>query len=101
MRLPIFHTDNKELHLMQTSWASAINPVLNAPISNGILLKNVKLTTGANSVSHQLGRKLQGWSIVRIRSASSIYDTQDSSTTPQLTLSLVSSAPAVVDIYVF
>lgn len=87
--------------LAQTQWATALNPVVNNPISAGVLLKNITLTVGANSVNHRLGRKLQGWIIVRQRAAGSVYDTQDSNKFPELTLSLQSSAAMVVDIYVF
>ena len=86
---------------MQTSWASLINPAINAPLANGLVLKSIQLVSGVNVINHLLGHKLQGWSIVRKRAAADIYDTQDSSANPALTLTLVSSAPAVVDIYVF
>jgi len=101
MALPIFKSDDKDVMLLQTNWASVINPVVNNPLTNGILLKEVSLATGANVINHRLGRKLQGWILVRIRAASSIYDTQDTNQTPQLTLNLQSSASSVVDLYVF
>jgi hypothetical protein len=86
---------------MQTVWASAINPVLANPVANGIILKSVSLTTGANTVNHLLGRKLQGWILTRVRSSATIYDTQDSNTRPELTLQLTASGNVTVDIYVF
>lgn len=99
--LTIFSTGDKGIDLMQTSWAADINPLLKNAVLQGILLKNVSLTTGANSVNHKLGRKLQGWMLTRVRAAATIYDTQDANSMPELTLTLNSSANVVVDIYVF
>lgn len=87
--------------MMLTQWAQELNPLLKNPITSGIILKSVSLVSGNNVVNHLLGRKLQGWYIVRIRSASTIYDTQDSNQTPQLTLNLVASAPVIIDLAVF
>jgi hypothetical protein len=101
MALPIFQTGSKDLSQMQTTWAQKLNPVIDSPISQGLLLKSVSLSSGANTINHTLGRKLQGWIVVRIRSGASIYDTQDSNSMPELTLTLVSSANAVVDLFVF
>jgi len=87
---------------MQTVWAQQIVPIIEAPINQGIVLTNVSLVAGANVVNHLLGRKLQGWNVVRMRSTfSEIYDTQDSNSQPGLTLLLNSSVPVVVDLYVF
>lgn len=99
--LTIFSTGDKGIDLMQTSWASDLNPLLKNAVLQGILLKNVSLTAGANSVNHKLGRKLQGWMLTRVRAAATIYDTQDANSMPELTLTLNSSANVVVDIYVF
>ena len=99
--LPIFNTDLKPLSLLQTAWATLINPILRNPRSSAIILDSVPLVIGANSIDHLLGRKLVGWSIVRQRALASIYDTQDSNPRPALTLTLVSSAAVTVDIEVF
>ncbi len=87
--------------LAQTRWASILNPVIDNPLSSGIVLQSVSLNSGSNSVNHKLGRKLQGWFIVRQRAAASVYDTQDSNPTPDLTLNLVASAAVTVDLMVF
>ena len=99
--LPYFQTSNKDLSLLQTGWSSQLNPLLAQPIANGQVLKDVSLTIGSNTINHKLGRKLQGWWIVRQRASGSVYDTQDVNTSPQLTLLLTSTANMVVDILVF
>ncbi len=86
---------------MQNKWASAIDPVLSNPTVNNLVLKNIALVSGANTISHKLGRKLQGWNTSRIRASATIYDTQDSNQTPHLTLTLVASTAVVVDLVVF
>lgn len=101
LKLPIFHSDDQDLQLVQTKWASVLNPLLASPMSTGVLLKSIRLVTGANAINHMLSRNLQGWLIVRQRAAASIYDTQDTNSTPGLTLNLVASAPVSVDLYVF
>lgn len=96
--LPQFQNDDKDFQLMQSSWATALSPLLKNPANNGSILPNVTLVTGDNVINTLLGRKLVGWSIVRKRSAADIYDKQDTNLTPQLTLVLNSSAPCVVDL---
>lgn len=101
MSLAQFQSDDRVFQLMQNSWATAINPIINNPANKSQILQNVELINGSNVINHKLGRKLQGWKIVRQRSAASIYDNQDTNSMPQLTLILVSDAQVSVDIEVF
>jgi hypothetical protein len=101
MRLPIFKDDSKNLMLLQNVWSSLINPFLNAPALQTVLLKDVSLTAGSNNVNHRLGRKLQGWYFVRKRAAANVHDNQDNNQNPELTLTLVSDASVTVDLVVF
>lgn len=71
------------------------------PLEGMVVLKSVPLSTGSNTVNHTLGRTLQGWFPVRLRASATLYDTQDSNTTPDRTLMLVASAPVTVDLAVF
>lgn len=101
MSLPIFTSSNTILSLIQTQWASMLNPLLINPSLQTQIIKNVSLAIGSNTINHLLGRKLQGWRIVRKRSSADIYDDQDSNPRPALTLILVSDAIVAVDIEVF
>ena len=94
-------TQNKDLSLMQTGWAQQLNPVIQNPVTQGLLLKNVFLVAGINNINHLLGRKLQGWIVTRISASFVLYDSQDSNPMPELTLQLFSTAAAKVDLYVF
>lgn len=87
--------------MLQTNWSQKIDPVLRLPTVNGLLLKNVRLAVGVNTIDHKLGRNLQGWQVVRQRAAASIFDQQDSNQRQALTLVLNSSAIVTVDLFVF
>lgn len=84
-----------------TKWAAQLNPLLDNPTIDNLVLKNISLASGVNVVNHKLGRPLQGWSVSRIRASATIFDTQDTNQTPQLTLNLTASAAVVVDLVVF
>jgi hypothetical protein len=100
--LPQFQSNDRVFQMLQNVWATLLNPLLKNPALNSTTLKEVNLVTGSNAINHKLGRKLQGWSLVRQRGvAASIYDEQDSNQMPDLTLVLVSSADVTVDILVF
>lgn len=71
------------------------------PINSGTLLSSVSLSSGDNTISHKLSQKLQGWFIVRLRGAATIYDKQDSNQSQDKTLVLNSSAAVTVDLWVF
>lgn len=96
-----YQTDDRDFQLMQSNWSKQLNPLLNNPSNNAIILKEVQLTTGSNTINHRLGKKLTGWRIVRQRSAAQIYDDQDNNQMPALTLTLVSDANVSVDIECF
>lgn len=102
LSLPIYITNSKELAMLQTNWAQQLDPVIAQPLNSGLILENVPLKTGPNVINHKLGRKLQGWSIVRmIGSFVQVYDTQDSNQMPSLTLNLNSSGTGTVNLLVF
>ncbi len=101
MSLPILQTDNQELHMMQTRWASALDPMLACLLMQGRLVRNVDLINGVTEVNHKLGRKLIGWVLTRKPGSADIYDNQDTNSRPALTLSLTSDTDITVDIWVF
>ncbi len=101
LNLPILQSDSEQLTMVQTRWASILQPLLTNPMLEGAVLKQVQLTSGSNVINHKLGRKLQGWIITRQRGPANVYDTQDANAMPQLTLQLESSASVSVDLYVF
>lgn len=101
MSLPNFQNGPNSFDLMQDKWSSILDPIIDNPANKSTLLPSIKLVTGNNTVNHLLSRKLQGWSIVRIDAASTIYDSQTSNSTQDKTLILVASAPCTVTLLVF
>jgi hypothetical protein len=94
-------SDDRVVNLIQDQTNSTINDILESQIIDSVLLENVSLTTGDNTVSHKLGRKLIGWIIVRQRSAGTVYDKQDTNQLNDKTLLLTASANMTVDLHVF
>lgn len=84
--------------LMQTKWASQLNPVLANPATNASILKNVPLIAGINVINHLLGETLQGWIVTDINATCTIFRSAPKN---DLTLTLTVSAPAIADILVF
>jgi hypothetical protein len=64
--LPYIQTDDDGMNQVQSTWATILNPLLSQPMAQTVLLKNVKLVAGTNSVNHTLARRLQGWQVVRV-----------------------------------
>lgn len=96
-----FQDDDRTFQLMQNSWAAILNPIINNPANQSVILKNVVLVTGDNTINHLLGRKLQGWKVIRQRASATLYDKQDANQMPALTLVLNASANVTVDLEVF
>jgi hypothetical protein len=86
------------LDMMQTKWATELNPVISNTLVNGLLLSNITITTGANVINHLLGRKQIGWFITDINASAQIYRSQDLN---NLTLTLTSDADCVASLWVF
>jgi hypothetical protein len=79
-------------------WASTLNPIIANPLNGTTILKSIELTNGVTVVNHLLGRLMQGWFIVDINAAATIYRSQPMN---NLTLTLTSSAAVTVNIGVF
>lgn len=94
-------TQDRVINQLQQNVEQVLNPLLGQPLNSGNILTSISLNSGSNTIDHKLGRKLQGWFTVRVRSSATIFDTQDSNPTPQLNLLLTASANVVVDLFVF
>lgn len=101
MSLPIHKDDSKGLMAMQTTWASMLDPVLKAPITQGRQIDGVVLASGTTMINHRLGEKLRGWVVVGSNGIANIYDQQASNPTPNLTLILISDAIVTVSLWVY
>lgn len=93
-----FQTQDKDFQLLQSSWSSSLNPLLANPITGGVMLTGILLTSGVNTINHLLGRKMQGWVITDQNGAAAVYRSKPFNA---LTLTLTSDANVTVDIYGF
>jgi hypothetical protein len=84
-----------------TKWASTLNPLLANPLVNGIILSDVVVKTGANTISHLLQRPLQGYFVILNSASVTYYDSQKTNQRPDLSLILNASGPATISLYVF
>lgn len=100
-QLPRIQSKDETFNRWQVQAQKVLQAALSNPVNSSILLTNIALVTGSNSVSHKLNKPLTGWVIVRKRAVSDIFDTQDSNPTPSLTLLLTASANVTVDILVY
>lgn len=94
-------SNDLKLEQIQAANRTASQSSRSNPINGGTILTSISLSSGDNTIPHKLSQKLQGWFIVRIRGAATIYDKQDSNQSQDKTLVLNSSAAVTVDIFVF
>jgi len=87
------------LELMQTKWASTLNPLLSMPILNGNLISNITLAaTTPLAINHLLGRSPIGWFLTDNTAAASVWR---SVAFNQYTLTLEASAATTISFWVF
>jgi hypothetical protein len=98
MKLPFLQTQVKDLSLMQSRWISILNPVLENPTTNLTILKNVVLASGNNTVPHLLQQLQQGWVVLDINAAATVYRYAPFTDT---VLYLHASAPVMMTLGVF
>lgn len=86
------------IDLMQTKWAAQLNPVISNPLNSISILKNISLVNGATSINHKLGQMQQGWMILDVDAAATIYRSQAFN---DKTLTLTSNAACTVTLGVY
>lgn len=89
-----------QLPQMQTQWSAILNPVIANPISNGLQLSSVVLQSGTNVINHTLQRQMRGWFLTDIDAVATVYRPATAYFN-KLTLTLVTSAPATVALWVY
>lgn len=94
MQLPLKLTAD----LMQTRWKSLLDPILENPLNSVSILENIDLAVGNNVINHKLGRKQQGWVVLDVNGAATIYRNAPFN---DKTLTLNSSAIVTVKLGVF
>ena len=55
-------TKNEELNRVQGNVEVSLNPIIDVPILNGVLVSNVGILSGSDTyISHKLGRRYRGF----------------------------------------
>lgn len=92
----------RNINTFQDNVAAAFAQLLGKDALDSTIVKDVKLTAGLNRVPHLLGRPLAGYIVIRSHGGFPwIYDQQDTNTSPQLLLDLVSATDVTVDLLCF
>jgi hypothetical protein len=96
-----------DLRRVQDNVVKAFLPLSRNPLLDGNLLEGVALVGGSadNEVAHKLGRKLRGWVVLRCYAVASpedtsLWDTQSTNPSPELTLRLRALNAMTVDLWV-
>ena len=72
--------------------ANTLDPIVAIPWMGGVLLEDVSLTSGANTIDHKLGREIRGWFVVRIQGATATYPVETASDSTSLSLTIGANA---------
>lgn len=86
------------LDMLQTKWSSILNPIIANPATNMTILPAFFLQTGVNVINHTLVQTQQGWQVLDIDAAETVYR---SAPFNNKTLTLTSSGPANIILGVF
>lgn len=94
-------TDDQEVTRLQSHLKTVLNPLLELPISDGVLIKDLTINTADTLIEHKLGRRPEGFLITRLKSNSVIYESATANNEATRLIILIASATATADIYFF
>jgi hypothetical protein len=92
---------SEEVTRLQSHIRTTLNPLLELPISDGVLQTDLSIATTDTLIDHKLGRQYEGFIITRLKSNSVIYESSSTNDIPDRTIILKASATATADIYFF
>ena len=96
--LPKYNGLGAGFELLQEGWKKTLDPIIQEPPLSGVFIQNQVLKSGVNVINTLLGRVQQGWIITDINAAVSVYRSQPFN---DLTLTLTSSGPATISLWVY
>lgn len=65
MAIAKVQTTNKDINQLQNNISQTVGPLSANPMNTGIIVPDIDLAIGNNTVQTKLGRKIQGWQIAR------------------------------------
>jgi len=90
-------TNDVNLEKIQANTRAATQAARSNPINSGTILSGVSLNSGDTEIPHKLGQKLQGWFIVDVNAAATIYKKSSN----DKTITLNSTVACTVSLFVF
>lgn len=99
--IPLVQTQDRTINQLQQGISQAVNPFIQNPANNSVIIKSHSLVVGSNTINTGLNQTLTGWEIIRQRAKAIIWDDQDNNPNPTLTLILVSDTAVSIDLLVF
>ena len=101
-RFKKLQTKDEQSRKLQNNIEAVVNPIVNSPIIDGVLIKDICLTPlKANYIKHSLGRIPLGYIVIRKREDSRIWDIQDFNPNPSRTFAITCSHDVQIDIWLF
>ena len=95
------YTEDAEVNRLQSHIKTALNPLLELPISDGVMLKDQTIETTDTEINHGLGREYEGFIITRLKTNATIYESATDNPSKSLYILLKASGTATADIYIF
>lgn len=93
-------SNDEILNRVQDNVAIVVNALTAVPLNSGIVLNDLVLASGDNTVYTTLPTALSGWFLTKKSANVDIYDKQSTNTNPK-TLILNSSGAVTVSLFVF
>jgi hypothetical protein len=97
--LKTINSQDYELSTIQRNTSEFAQQLIGNPLLDGNLLKDIAVSVTATEFAHGLGRKPQGYIVVKASTGVTLSDS--ASLTPNTTIKLTASASSTVSIWVF
>ena len=92
------NTTIKDLFHAQENIEQCLKPILNSPVIDGVLIKDIDVGTSDTVVNHKLGRNPLGWIVVKRNENAVIYESATTNNNRDKVLILKASS-ATTDTY--
>jgi hypothetical protein len=94
-------TEDVNVNRIQDNVKLVLDQLGQVSIVNGQLLTGIQLTASGSQVPHRLGHKHTGWIVTYIDANATIYENKPNNGLPDSSILLYSSAPCIVNLWVF
>jgi hypothetical protein len=98
-KIPLLQIGDFKLDQMQKNIINPINDLFKIPFLDGVLLQDVTIKSGANTINHKLNRNYLGFIVTKQNADTNFWITDDSD--KNLFLKLNASSDCLIDVWVF